>query len=545
MTPLSEPRPRPECPAFPFAGSLIYQGLVIDVETPAGGTRSGVDAHGTPWSVVLPWPYGEFRGTKACDGDAVDVFVGPDPHAPYAWVVQAKKPGTQAFDEPKVMLGFGTRDEVLAAFRAAYTGPGFIMGIVRWPMSALKAALQQPDLARGRLGAQALQAVMRKGEHIMGRRPVVVVMEKGAPRPGMVLRPSKKNPRVKRWMSTAQAAAEDHAAGLAPPAQPKPVVRTEARSDMPTAGRAWVDKLSHLPEDTLAHYTTNGQLDPERRKLHDKIVGAFFDHVPTPTGKKPEAVVMMGGTASGKTTVTKHLPLDIKNQFVACDADAVKAHLPEYLEGVAGNARNAAFLAHEESSTIMKEIRDKAIDAGKNLLMDGTGANKDGYLQLIKRLKDKGYHVTVMMPDTDFEKAVPQALSRAEKTGRFVHEHLMKGIYDKVPGNFIPVANEAHDFHLFDARTFPPRPVWSRSDGNETVHDEQFVLGFKEKHGGTQPMKKAQPPRELPRAVGGEKIAKGLLDAMTTAHQELEKLPARYPRNDGVRVVQGDDSICE
>ena len=541
------PRPRPENPEFPFVGQMVYQDLVIDVETAGGGTRSGIDASGKAWSVVLPWPYGEFRGTKACDGDAVDVFVGPNPHSAYAWVVQAKKPGTQAFDEPKVMLGFATREAVLAAFRSAYSGPGFIMGITRWPMSALKAALNRPDLQRGRLGPQALQSVMHKG----GAMPRPVVMLKGAPRPGLVLRPSKMNPRVKRWMSTEQAAAEDRAAGQAPvqpaaAAAPRPVVRTEQRSDMPTAGRPWVDSLAHLPKDTLEHYTTNGQLDPQRRKLHDKIVASFSDHIPSvPPDKKPEALVMMGGTASGKTTTTKHLPHDLANSFVHCDADAVKAHLPEYLEGVAGNARNAAFLAHEESSSVMKEIRDKAIGDRKNLLMDGTGANRDGYLQLIKRLKDKGYHVTVIMPDTDYEKALPQATGRAEKTGRWVNPEIMKGIYDKVPGNFLPIANEAHDFHLFDARSFPPRPVWSRTDGHETVHDEQFVLGFKEKHGGNQPMKKAQPPRELPRAIGGEKIANGILESMTRGRQEIDRLPARYPGNDGIAVVQGDDSIAE
>lgn len=238
--PMQLPRPRPECPEFPFVGQMVYQDLVIDVETAGGGTRSGVDPNGKPWSVVLPWPYGEFRGTKACDGDAVDVFVGPDPHAAYAWVVQAKKPGTQAFDEPKVMLGFASRDAVLAAFRAAYSGPGFILGITRWPMSALKAALNRPDLQRGRLGPQALQTVMRKGS-AMGRRPVVM-LKGAAPRPGLVLRPSRKNPHVKRWMTTEQAVAEQRAARVeaqgaaaSPAGPPQRAPRPGARASAPSA----------------------------------------------------------------------------------------------------------------------------------------------------------------------------------------------------------------------------------------------------------------------------------------------------------------------
>lgn len=159
---LGPPRARPEEPEHPFVGHIVFQGLDIDIETAAGGRRSGVDKNGEPWSVRLPWPYGEIRGTRAVDGDAVDAFVGPNPYATHAWVVQAKVPKSKAFDEPKLLLGFDTRDQALACFRAAYTGPGFILGVQRWPMPALLEALRQPKLQGGRFGVRALQSVMRK-----------------------------------------------------------------------------------------------------------------------------------------------------------------------------------------------------------------------------------------------------------------------------------------------------------------------------------------------------------------------------------------------
>lgn len=167
MTPLPmhAPRPRPEEPEHPFAGHIEFQGLDIDVETPAGGRRSGTDKSGEPWSVRIPWHYGEIRGTRAVDGDAVDAFVGPNRYATHAWIVQAKLPGSKAFDEPKLLLGFDTRADALACFRGAYTGPGFILGINRWPMPALLEALRRPHLQGGRFGVRALQEVMRKAAH--------------------------------------------------------------------------------------------------------------------------------------------------------------------------------------------------------------------------------------------------------------------------------------------------------------------------------------------------------------------------------------------
>lgn len=174
--PLDPPRPRPEEPDHPFVGSLAFQGIVVDVETRAGGIRSGVGKDGTPWSVHLPWHYGEIRGTEAVDGDAVDAFIGPNPFATHAWVVQTKFPRRKAFDEPKVMLGFDTRDEAMTAFRSAYTGDGWILSVQRWPMPALLEALRHPDLQLGRLGPRALAEVkarMAKGTrtHLVVRVP--------------------------------------------------------------------------------------------------------------------------------------------------------------------------------------------------------------------------------------------------------------------------------------------------------------------------------------------------------------------------------------
>jgi len=165
---LAKPRSRPEEPKYPFVGSLVYQGVQLDIETRKGQTRRGTDDDGNDWSVVLPAHYGEVRDTIGADGDAVDVFIGDMPFAPFVYVIQSKFPGSKAFDETKSMLGFATKSAAIAAFRQAYTAPGFLHGCTVWPIGAWKeAVLNRPHLARGQLNK-----VLAKGTG-----PILVMME--------------------------------------------------------------------------------------------------------------------------------------------------------------------------------------------------------------------------------------------------------------------------------------------------------------------------------------------------------------------------------
>ena len=115
----------------PFRGTIDFQGLRIRVETPKGETRSGVDTDGKPWSVVMPAHYGEVAGTEGTDGDPVDVFVGDDAHAPFAYVIHLKDPATGEHDEDKVFLGFATAEDVRECFGRAYNRRDLKLGTVR------------------------------------------------------------------------------------------------------------------------------------------------------------------------------------------------------------------------------------------------------------------------------------------------------------------------------------------------------------------------------------------------------------------------------
>lgn len=85
-------------------------GLDIAIENPAGSTRSGKAKDGTEWSVKMRNHYGYIRGTEGADGDAVDVFIGPNPESEIVFIVEQNRPGTDTFDEVKCVIGCTTED---------------------------------------------------------------------------------------------------------------------------------------------------------------------------------------------------------------------------------------------------------------------------------------------------------------------------------------------------------------------------------------------------------------------------------------------------
>lgn len=85
-------------------GHLRILGFDITIENPKGSFRSGVDSNGKAYRNRITHDYGYFLRTLGKDGDAIDVFVGPDYEKGKIFVVDQFRNGE--FDESKVMLGF-------------------------------------------------------------------------------------------------------------------------------------------------------------------------------------------------------------------------------------------------------------------------------------------------------------------------------------------------------------------------------------------------------------------------------------------------------
>ncbi len=101
---------------------ISLHGLSISIENRKGTIRSGKDAEGRPWSVVLPYDYGYIRRTMGADGDQVDVFVGPNRTSQFVVVVNQYDRQTNKFDEVKVGLGYLGLEQAKAAYRQGYRG---------------------------------------------------------------------------------------------------------------------------------------------------------------------------------------------------------------------------------------------------------------------------------------------------------------------------------------------------------------------------------------------------------------------------------------
>lgn len=105
-------------------GHISVKGMKISIENPKGSRRTFKKDDGSTGYVEMQNHYGYFNVTKGKDGDAVDVFIGPniENFENVFCVDQNNKEGE--FDETKVMLGFDSKDEAKQAYLSNYS-PGW------------------------------------------------------------------------------------------------------------------------------------------------------------------------------------------------------------------------------------------------------------------------------------------------------------------------------------------------------------------------------------------------------------------------------------
>lgn len=123
-------------------GHVRVAGLDIAIENPQGSVRRGVSSDGKAWQTPMRSHYGYVKGTKAIDGDAVDVFIKPgtpEDYAGPAFVVDQVDPKTGRFDEHKAVLGAASLDEARELYLQNYE-PGWrgVGSITQVPMAAFK-----------------------------------------------------------------------------------------------------------------------------------------------------------------------------------------------------------------------------------------------------------------------------------------------------------------------------------------------------------------------------------------------------------------------
>lgn len=99
-------------------GHVNINGFNITIENPKGTYRSGRDKSGKPWRTLMHNDYGYFTRTLGKDGDAVDVFIGPNLDSEKVYPIDQYVGGK--YDETKVMLGFNSAQQAKQAYLSNY-----------------------------------------------------------------------------------------------------------------------------------------------------------------------------------------------------------------------------------------------------------------------------------------------------------------------------------------------------------------------------------------------------------------------------------------
>jgi hypothetical protein len=151
-----------------------YRGLPISIENRKGSIRRWNNPHNkTEGETKMENPYGYIRLTEGTDGDHVDVFLGDNTKAKFAYVIhQMKAPDFKEPDEDKIMLGFSSRAEAKEAYLAHYDDPRFFGSMTSIPFDEFKEKLvkQRGEMIKGGqfTGTMGLMATDRPHVESMG-----------------------------------------------------------------------------------------------------------------------------------------------------------------------------------------------------------------------------------------------------------------------------------------------------------------------------------------------------------------------------------------
>ncbi|HDY65456.1 MAG TPA: hypothetical protein ENH84_04395, partial [Phycisphaerae bacterium] len=265
---------------------------------------------------------------------------------------------------------------------------------------------------------------------------------------------------------------------------------------------------------------------PNREPLHAGIVGKAL------AGKtaknQPTIYVIGGGTASGKTTLSRRI-LSKDENVLLVDPDNIKLSIPEYADLKRTDPQGAAQRVHAESKWITEQLLWAGRERGLDIILDVTSSGT-GKGSLIDLFKEAGYRVELSFADVSLATARARAARRAQSSldpinkGRVVPDHVIKRTSEGAARNFFLLKDKADAVSLFDNSGDSPRLVYERVAGvGETVYDNAYFDGYK-RRGNVQEIRI---PRERPSDQGrGRESGRGNQPNLTET-PTAEKSPAQ------------------
>jgi len=238
----------------------------------------------------------------------------------------------------------------------------------------------------------------------------------------------------------------------------------------------------------------NQDTSPEREAMRERLIQQRFEGK-KPSGYRPIAYVMGGGSASGKGTVLQGLEEAgyIDDNFVFLDPDGFKTGekeknldgIPEYQQILDEGDGRAAGVVHEESSHIFKRARDRAMNGGYDIVLDRTLGNPKRALEELDALEKRGYRIILIGVSVRAELAIDRAVDRAKKVNRWVPLNDALKTHKGFSNGFESYAEIAHTAILFDTevpyKELPLVMAVKDSDVPLTIVNESAYNNFRKK----------------------------------------------------------------
>ena len=224
------------------------------------------------------------------------------------------------------------------------------------------------------------------------------------------------------------------------------------------------------PHATVANpawFFTPGMPTPMREELHQQILDRFRATMETEVAHDKRAIVLAGPPGAGKSRILGELigapGSESRRRWLEVDPDEIKTQLldaaaadgsyetfikpPAVRELEAQGERffplDFAALVHEESSALAKIVREQAIRAGANVIIDSVLSKPDAAVELGHMLERAGYRVDVVDVEVPYDVSAARIAQRWSEAytkalegdpeyrhgGRWVPEDYARSVY--------------------------------------------------------------------------------------------------------------------
>ena len=215
-------------------------------------------------------------------------------------------------------------------------------------------------------------------------------------------------------------------------------------------------------------YSYHSRYTQSREALQDRIVDAVLNSATTgsnarknsrrrrlaPNQNGPSWILFTAGVMGvGKSYTTQKLQqegkLPLGDAYVKVDPDEIRTMLPEYKTYVSQNPETAGELTQKEAGMISEIIIQTALDAGINVLVDGSLSDSQWYARYFNTLRHSytKLHIGIIHVTAPIETIINRIMTRAKETGRMIPQHVLLQNIESVPKSVQKLKNHV-DFFL-------------------------------------------------------------------------------------------------